>query len=331
MPLLLVRNDITKMDTDAIVLPANPYLEEGSGTSRGIYLAAGEEKLTGELKFRYPHGCEMGRAVITGGYDLKAKHIIHAVCPQWLGGHMNEADHLYSAYRSALNLAKAENLDSISFPLLSTGNYEYPKAEALNIANHAITDFLQDNEMDVFLVFYGEEALREGSRLYGHIESFIDDTYVEYNDEDFIVEFRRDIEFSSYSVSQECLYPDMSDDILPDDVENFHDMLLRLIDESGKKPSAVYKAGNISKQTFSKIKNNPDMIPTKRTIIGFALGLELSLEETKELLEVAGYALSKATKFDVIVTCFLRDRNYDCMALNEFLFDHGLENELIGY
>lgn len=80
MPLYFVRDDITRMNTDAIVLPANPLLEPGPGTSEAIYIAAGQERLEGELRLRYPDGCEMGKAVITHGFDLIADWIIHTVC-----------------------------------------------------------------------------------------------------------------------------------------------------------------------------------------------------------------------------------------------------------
>ena len=106
MPLQFVRNDITRMRVDAIVLPANPKLEQGDGTSEAIYRAAGQQ-LVNELRLKYPDGCEIGKAVITYSYKaIQARYIIHAVCPQWLGGHLGEREFLHSAYKESLLLAK---------------------------------------------------------------------------------------------------------------------------------------------------------------------------------------------------------------------------------
>lgn len=183
MPFLMIRQDITKVQTDVIVNPANIYLEQGSGTSRAIYLEAGEEKLT-EACRKIGH-CDLGKAVITEGFNLPAKYVIHTVCPVWIDGKSKEYTVLYSAYMESLKLAKANGIESIAFPLLSAGNYGFPKRDALKIAVSAINEFLFDNDMMVYLVVYDKESVEVSQKLFASIEEYIDDHYVEIKNEGF--------------------------------------------------------------------------------------------------------------------------------------------------
>ncbi|MDO4492166.1 MAG: macro domain-containing protein [Lachnospiraceae bacterium] len=120
MKLRFLKGDITDIRTDAIVLPANKHLKEGSGASEAIFKAAGRKELTkacAKIGF-----CEIGSAVPTLGYGLKSKYIVHAVVPKWVDGNHNEYDFLSSAYLSALELADVMDCKSIAFPLLASGN-----------------------------------------------------------------------------------------------------------------------------------------------------------------------------------------------------------------
>lgn len=183
MPFLLIRNDITKVQADAIVNPANPQLQQGSGTSRAIYLAAGENKMIKACK--KIGTCELGKAVITRGFNLPARYVIHTVGPVWQGGGYGEDSILYGAYTEALRLAKKYRLKSIAFPLLSSGNYGYPKERALKIAISAISDFLMENDMLVYMVLYDRKSLAVSQKLFVSVEEYIDDHYVDVNRESF--------------------------------------------------------------------------------------------------------------------------------------------------
>lgn len=161
MPFKIVRNDITKMDTDAVVNAANPRLMPGGGVCGAIFKAAGYDELRAECA--RIGSCKTGEAVITGGYKLNADYIIHTVGPVYEGGMRNESKLLYSCYKNSLEIANKYKIKSIAFPLISSGIYGYPKKEALKIATDAIMDFLMENEMDVYLVVYDKDSFEVSS------------------------------------------------------------------------------------------------------------------------------------------------------------------------
>jgi O-acetyl-ADP-ribose deacetylase (regulator of RNase III) len=155
MPLEIVRNDITKMHTDAIINAANSQLLQGGGVCGAIFSAAGAERLQSECdSIGY---CEVGSSVISKGYDLPAKYIIHTVGPVWHGGLQNEEMLLKSCYLSSLRLALENDCSSIAFPLISSGIYGYPKDKALQVAISAIGTFLLEHELTVYLVVYDRD------------------------------------------------------------------------------------------------------------------------------------------------------------------------------
>ena len=164
MPLEIVRNDITKMCVDAIVNAANSRLEQGGGVCGAIFEAAGADKLREECS-RIGH-CSVGSAVITGGYGLPVKHVIHAVGPVWQGGTHNEEALLNSCYINSLNLALEHELISVAFPLISSGIFGYPKDDALRVAISAIGSFLLKHEMVVYLVVFDKEAYTLSDKLF---------------------------------------------------------------------------------------------------------------------------------------------------------------------
>ena len=122
--------------------------------------------------------------------------------------------------------------------------------------------------------------------------------------------------------------PGSLDDMLDELDANFSETLLKLIDRTGKKDSEIYKKANVDRKLFSKIRNNPDYKPSKATAIAFAIALELDLEETKDFIARAGFALSRSSKFDVIIEYFIKQKNYDVFAINEALF--AFDQSLLG-
>lgn len=320
MPFLIIRNDITKVKADAIVNTANVNLLQGSGTSRAIYLAAGEQELTAaceEIGF-----CEQGKAVITEGFNLPAKYIIHAVGPVWKKGKWKEQEMLYSAYMESLKLAKQYHLKSIAFPLISTGFCGYPKDKALHVARNAIQDFLKENDMLVYLTIYDKTSFEISKEIFNSVEEYIDEKYVETKDESYIAG-----KTTMPDVWEDCVDEgEMADiDILINrKQESFSEMLLRLIDEKGMTDTETYKKANIDRRLFSKIRKNKDYSPSKKTVFCFAIALRLSMDETKEFLEKAGFAFSDCSKLDVVVSYFIEKKKYDIFEINEMLFKYGL-------
>lgn len=337
MPFLMIRDDITRVQAEALVNPANERLLEGSGVSRAIYLAAGEEKL--EKACRRIGHCPVGQVVATKAFDLPAKYIIHAAGPVWRDGSHGEQELLYSAYMESMLLAARRRLRSIAFPLLSAGNNGYPREQALRTAVHAISDFLTEHEMLVYLVLYDRSAVLVSRKLFAAIDEYIDDHYVEEKDELYPGDGRQRGSFSGAFFGQgngteqeacvsRALEPAPAvpsrkrslDELMEHMGETFSQMLLRLIDERNLKDSQVYKRANVDRRHFSKIRRDKNYTPNKKTVLAFAIALELSLDETKDLLMRAGYAFSMCSKFDVIVCYFIENKQYDIFQINEALF-----------
>ena len=333
MPLIIVRDDITKMSVDAIVNAAKSSLLDGGGVDGCIHRAAGLELLA---ECRRLGGCPTGEARITGAYRLPCRYVIHTVGPVWQGGGHGEREQLASCYRVSLALAKDRSCGTVAFPLIASGSFGYPKDQALRVAVDAIGEFLLRNDMTVYLVIFGREAFQISGRLFADIAEYIDDHYVDTHT-DYLRESRRRMgspasPFRAASKVPEFPEAPMAasglDDLLTQLDAGFSETLLKLIDRSGKKDSEIYKRANVDRKLFSKIRNNPDYKPSKSTALAFAIALELDLDETRDLIARAGYALSASSKFDVIIEYFIRRKNYDIFQINEALF--AFDQSLLG-
>lgn len=203
MPFQIVHNDITKMHTDAIVNAANSRLQEGGGVCGAIFAAAGSGQLAAECSRKSP--CATGGAVATGAYDLPAKYIIHAVGPIWRGGGQGEEAQLRSAYLTSLKLAEEKGCRSISFPLISSGIYGYPKEQALQVAVSAFSQFLTEQEegreMDIYLVVFDRSAVSLSEKLFQEISHYIG-TYYEEDRDARLSRFAEE-EFSAAAMARE--------------------------------------------------------------------------------------------------------------------------------
>lgn len=336
MPFTIVRQDITKMKVDAIVNAANTDLQMGGGVCGAIFKAAGAAQLKAACDKLAP--IKTGEAVITPGFNLPAKFVIHAAGPvykDW-NGEQNE-QLLRAAYTNSLKRAIENKCKSIAFPLISSGIYGYPKDEALQVAVSAIQNFLIDHDIDVILVVFDKSAFTISRELLGAVESYIDEHYVgthqikrrQLLDVERQAIFEANVRVGEYNKTflDDMLVPSDGapaplDDLIGNLDEPFSQMLLRLIDAKGKTDVEVYKRANIDRKLFSKIRNNKNYMPSKRTAIALAVALELSLDETDDLLKRAGYALSHAVKFDVIVEYFIANGKYDVFEINEVLFEY---------
>ena len=329
------------MKVDAIVNAANSSLLGGGGVDGCIHRAAGPE-LMAECKTL--GGCETGSAKITGAGKLPCKYVIHAVGPRWLGGKRGERNQLISCYRTSLALAKDKECETVAFPLISSGIYGYPKDQALRIAIDTISEFLLEDDMTVYIVIFDRKAYQISGKLYADIAEYIDDNYVDEHSDNYSVRLRRlnalrDLE-PICEEADEAIAPILSmpmaapkkakslDEALGQIDESFSGMLLRKIDESGMTDAQCYKKANIDRKLFSKIRSDKLYKPSKPTAIAFAIALELSLDETKDVLMKAGFALSHSNKFDIIIEYFIENENYNVFEINEALF--AFDQSLLG-
>ena len=346
MPLKLIREDITHVVCDAIVNAANETLLGGGGVDGAIHQAAGPELLA---ECRTLGGCRTGDAKITGAYRLPCRYVIHTVGPVWEDGRHGEEAALRSCYRKSLETAAEHGCESVAFPLISSGVYGYPKDQAMQVAVSEITSFLMTHEMLVYLVIFDRSSYAIGSKLFDDIAAYIDDHYADAHGDTDRARRRRKL-----SVNQAVLPDMMCEAVSTESVaamapkpfpkpaaakadlseyvgvldESFSEMLLRKIDERGMTDAACYKKANIDRKLFSKIRSDKFYKPSKPTALAFAIALELSLDETKELLMKAGYALSHSNRFDLIIEYFITNGRYDVYEINEALFS--FDQSLLG-
>ena len=359
MPFKIVRNDITKMQVDAIVNTANEKPVFSFGTDLAVYEVAGAEEL---LAARQKIGVlSEGEAAITPGFKLPAKYIIHAVSPVYMGGATGEAERLRSCYDNSFKLALEYGCKSIAFPLIATGSFGYPKAEAMEIALAAIHSFLMNEDMMVYLVVFDNESVRLSGQIFSDIEAFIDEHYVEEKakkeyfpvSDGFcessirleldecadVYEKRTKSERKKLAASENAMSmpvfaakPTAKDskrtleELMNNVGETFQQRLFRLIDERGRTDVDVYKGACKDKKFFYKIRNNVNYQPTKHTVFAFALSLKLSLDETKDLLASAGFALSPSSRFDLIMQYVIEHEIYDMYKIDCILYDLGEEH-----
>lgn len=307
MPYEIVSNDITKMYVDAIV---NQTDSQAFGTE----------------------------SVLTVAENIHAAYIIHTVGPTWDDNTKVGIENLRNCYLYSLELAKKNGIESIAFPLISSDDISWPKDIALNVAVSAIGEFLLSNDMMVYLVIDNKESYKISEALYASVEAYIDANYEDETLFDQHLSVHEESDYFSYENAKAL--PNSSkylkelksnkktlDDVVNQLDETFAEMLMRLIDEKGLRDPDVYKKANVTKQTFSKLRNNDQYNPSKQTVLAFAIALELNLDETKDLLLKAGYALSNSSRFDVIVSYFIENESYNLFEINAVLFEYD-ENTL---
>ena len=397
MPFTIVRNNITSMHTEAIINTANPCPVIGGGVDSALHNAAGP----GLLEARRQIGTiAVGQAAITPAFDLHADYVIHTVGPVWQGGCHEEVELLTSCYEQALALATKYHCQSVSVPLISSGTYGFPKELALQTAVSAISSFLMQHDMMVYLVVLDRDSFALSEKLFQAVESYIDENCVqEIQQEEYAHPgrqrhesmlsrlFKREEAKHStsdghsasgsqgshaavggqagqaavggqagqapvdqsvqpsapppYGMQEKGLLCDPKshpsslprgkrrlEDLVKELEQTFSEALLTLIDARGLTDPQVYKKANIDRKLFSKIRNNREYRPSKSTALALSIALELNLDETKDLIGRAGYALTHSSKFDIIVEYFILQENYNIFELNEVLF--AFDQPLIG-
>lgn len=350
MPLTLLRQDIIRMDVDAIVNAANTMLEPGGGVCGAIFAAAGANQM--RRACAQIGRCETGQAVITPGFALHARYVIHTAGPVWQGGTQDEAQLLAACYANSLRLAYEQGLRSIAFPLISSGIYGYPRRAALDTALDAIRSFPELDDMQVYLTLFDRGSYLLGREQTAAIAAYIDDNYVDASPfnragrNDALDAYSRSAvsapapqsasdEFSEFSLAcdndAECAVTDASgplEELLSHVGEGFSVRLFALIDASGMTDPQVYRRANLDRKLFAKIRANPDYHPSKNTALALCVALKLEYAQAEDLLRRAGYAFSPGSKRDIIVKYYLHLGGADIYTVNQALFQ--FEQETLG-
>ncbi len=378
MPFKIVRNDITKMNTEAVVNTANERAVVDTGCDSAIYAAAGYDEL---LSYRREHIGDVpeGEVFITPGFNLNSEYIIHAVSPLYIDGESGEEEKLRNCYRKALSLADEKGIRSIAFPLISTGGFGYPKEEGMRIALDEIQAFLEDHRMKIYLVVFDEKSATLGRKAYPGLEEYIDRNYVEQvSDAEYTSSYSKasrnrlslgqmlkmgisrsekaasrpreeaqgesarprreeaarprreeafasaDMDLCEAAASFEEKHESRLEERMKHLSDTFSEYLLYLIHDKNMENAEVYKRAIVDKKTFSKIKNNVYYHPQKLTALCLCVGARLNLDESKDLLARAGYALSPCDKTDIIFSYFIENEIYDMIELDIQLEEHGL-------
>lgn len=324
MPFALVQNNIVQMDVDAVVNAANSALAPGGGVCGAIFAAADFSKL--ERACRRIGRCEVGQAVMTPSFGLKARYVIHAVGPIWQGGLSGERTLLRSAYRSALELAEEQHCRSIAFPVLSSGIYGYPKEEAFRVAAETIRDFVLEHEMEVYLVLFGDVSAYLNPERFSDLRASLEAQGAEGSsdnrDGDFGAQSQTEKPSAAAPREDEAVHRRSLTDLLFRREERFYECLLRFLDEKGMTDMEVYRRANLNGRHFSRLRRS-GFRPGRQTVLALAIALRLNLDETAELLRRADYVRFPDSRMDRIVCRFIERREYDVFAVNEALFFFG--------
>ena len=356
MPFSIVRNDITRVSADVIVNAANERLAPGGGVCGAIFSAAGFDQMSAACE-RIGH-CPTGSAVSTPGFALPCRWVVHTVGPIWRGGGRGEESLLRSCYRSVFAEVERLGAVSVALPLVSAGIFGYPARAALDVARQEAQAFLARRpDAVVLLVVFSADVVAACVRDGAELRSFIDEAYVAQSPFVAARDRAADLEVSQplpapdfaapmAAMPAPAAVPSSSQpkgkrrkgaglfrrgvqegagvDELSERLANldasFSQALLALIDARGLTDAEVYHRANLSRQLFSKIRSNADYRPTKPTAVALAMALGLTLPETRELLGRAGIALSRSSRFDVIVEFYVSRGVYDVLLVNEALF-----------
>ena len=316
MPFEIVRNDIAKMQVDAIVCSGNRRLEKTSGVCGAVFSAAGPEL---EEYCRQLPVCDTGAAIVTPGFNLPAQYIIHTVGPHWNGGQYGEEEILRTCYRNVLRAAANRKCKSVAVPMIATGKYRFPPELALTIAKEEIKAFLKTHgKMRVFLVVFGPQTTRIVKEYQDGLQEFM--TNEEYR--------ARMVSAAGRSSrrrgrAEEPSVPKSLGEAAGIENPGFREILRSYVAASGYKWSTIYHTAGVGKTVASKIMTKPNYNPSKQTALAFAIGLCLSLKQTEHLLNSFGASLSPASKADNIVKYFILKGDYDIDAINEALIEYG--------
>lgn len=328
--------DITAIPADAVVNSANRAPVCGGSTEAKIYERAGYENLLRERqKIGHLAVCDIA---VTPAFRLDAKYLIFVSAPRYNEGRSGEEVALSICYRKILEKAVELGCRTLATPLLSSGNYRFPKDNALQVAKNSIEKFLAENpskNLDVQLVLYDFESQSVSQQLFGIIEDYIQIHY-EFSP----ISFESESEAPKYGI---CAATDQNlSDILNEakEEDTFRDRMNELMRLRNISAPTLQRNADIDRRLFSKINGKKTYHVSKNTALAIAIGLQLDYAEACDLIARAGYALSPSSRADLIARYFLENKEkffredanknqYKVPVLNDILMEHG--EEVLGY
>lgn len=339
MPFFIVESDITKMDTEAVVVSADVSLKATGGMISDVYGAVAEpknlEKVCGRIGFC--GGCE---CVVTQSFGLPSKYIIHSVAPIYTDSGNRAEQYIKTCYKNAVYMARIKMFESVAVPLIGTGKKGFPKKMVCDIATDVIKEFLNKYDMDIRFVVRNRESFIIDDSIANSVQNYLANNYTSKNanlfenTSNFAQAFSVDFnDFSQVSVmlstdeaveNDNTTQPENSDSN-PKEVENFADLLKQKMKQHKIKESKAYKKSNIEKNAFARLKNGINTAPTKAVLLAIAIGLEMDLPETEQFVKACGYEFSHSDKCDVIVRYFIENKIYDIFQINKVLFSFNEE------
>ena len=310
MPITIVRNDITKMKTDAIVNSTNPeFIPGGNGVDMTIHTAAGPE-LAKALE--NAGKCDFGSSVITPAFgELKCKYIIHTCAPVYLDGNSGEEALLQSCYRSIFRLAVENGCRSVAIPILSAGAYGYPIHRAYLIATNAAREFslLFEGDLNIYIVVHDERMAGVGRKAGDNvIRSEADEGPVACGA----------LPRANISAA-ECISAPLNDDYRSQDLD-FGGMCEWWRAKKGLEIGSFYQQANIDRRTYWAVCHKTKTVPKKTTVLAIVIGLRLKLDEAEDLLKRSGLALSPYIALDREIIECLQTGQYNIDEINFRLY-----------
>ena len=316
MPFKLINADITTLKVDAIVNPTDRYYSGGGGVDRLIHQICGEQLREATDALPQLH---LGEAKATAGFALPCKYLIHTSGPKWYESHSLEISLLGSCYRNCVQLAHSLGCNSIAFPLISSKGKFFPKEVALTTAVDAIFECLVEYpDIEIILTVYGKWVEKLPEDFFSSLADEILHSY-----EPGVVAETPTL----YNISIEDLikHPTHSElDKIPVD-ESFSQMLNRLIEENHTKTNDILDQLGLSGAALSKLRNGINN-PSKMTAFALAIFFHLSLDDTKELLMKAGFAINPSSIQDIVLSKLIENSIYDRYTIDDLLYDLDLES-----
>lgn len=319
MPLQIVQKSIAEMCCDAIVDPTDSSYSGSGGADRAIHAAGG---LPLELFCSGLAPLKPGKTAVSPGFGLPCKRIIHIIGPVWQGGDHNEEELLRDCYINAIVTAKMLCARSVAFPLISSGRFGFPKDLVLSITVDTISKYMMadDPDREFYICIPDRNAFVVTKE--DVLNKYLDDRRSVFEDMTELVRYSCESLPPRSAASPKAVRAtkeELSDWLKKQD-DSFAVTLLKLIDKKGMSDVECYKKANVTRKTFWKINNSASYKPSKQTVLAFAVALELSMDETEQLLRSAGFSLSHNNTFDLIVEFYITNGIYDIFEINSALY-----------